>query len=833
MAQWKETLEPYSKVQERIRTTATVPVAGEDLIVGAVIISDAGPATPTLISGQKEFLSTFASADLTENYMKGIDRLYKGSDATLASTMWLNAYRLAGSTNMLVVRAAKANDIYFAKSLSKNDSAEYIIRDGQMLKKVQEFKLVIDTDKDSAAHSSDGWSMAVSGVGVVGNRTTDEGAQYDYYVQNLPDLVNYLNDTPTFFSPDFTYYSDVQVSDSNKLEPENAKSAACVVFNEVYMAANFLDTTDPRTTKGLSYIVTCQKDWTLENAGQKLLDLSGLDGGISNFKAPKFAALNKYNASSKLKVRIRRFNHDAVTGKELSSKDANQGGTSPYVVLSSVLDTFTSGGTKEVSTTVAARDFYEVAVLDNNEVQYFNVGNISGRGDMTVADLNKSLSMIQLQLPDNLADLKLGYYGYIPANKKSGWKVVDSISGSNPESFPTYDKLLESGTKTDGTFAVVGKKTSTLYKWDAVADGGKGNWVKTTDEGEPNYQASTLEELKKTVKKPQPGDLAKVGSDVPGTFYKYTKLDESDIKAEEIAVNLGIDPDKSAILNVTPADLKRALDSIEMNEIYTVEGLADLGCNAPGFQSYMANMAVGSNYFYPISTVNSTNYLAIANSMKSISKDSSKLYASAPWDVDTGTAGFKFYASPDVLYWETVSKNRGLNREFADTFGQTTGIVQYQSPVVEFNKKTRQLLLTKKVNTVLWNTQTSAWNMNESQTKQNEDNIMSNDGNSRLQIRISKAMPTLLRQFIGRKISEKLWKEAEGVIDSWFKTVIGPMEFGVEGYLITIDSSNNPIELQRQNKMRVLVEVKFARSLKYIEVFNDALDMGMDFTQTI
>jgi hypothetical protein len=33
--------------------------------------------------------------------------------------------------------------------------------------------------------------------------------------------------------------------------------------------------------------------------------------------------------------------------------------------------------------------------------------------------------------------------------------------------------------------------------------------------------------------------------------------------------------------------------------------------------------------------------------------------------------------------------------------------------------------------------------------------------------------------------------------------------------------------------MGVLVEVKFARALKYIEVFNDALDMGMDFTATI
>ena len=40
--------------------------------------------------------------------------------------------------------------------------------------------------------------------------------------------------------------------------------------------------------------------------------------------------------------------------------------------------------------------------------------------------------------------------------------------------------------------------------------------------------------------------------------------------------------------------------------------------------------------------------------------------------------------------------------------------------------------------------------MNDNYTKQSEDNIMSDEGNSRLMIRISKAMPVLLRQFIGQ-----------------------------------------------------------------------------------
>ena len=237
-------------------------------------------------------------------------------------------------------------------------------------------------------------------------------------------------------------------------------------------------------------------------------------------------------------------------------------------------------------------------------------------------------------------------------------------------------------------------------------------------------------------------------------------------------------------------------------------------------------MAINDNYFYPISTVNSTNYMTIGNSSKKIAQESCKLYMSAPWDIDTGNLGWKYYASPSVLYWEAVARNRRNNNEFASIFGQSTGVVAYQRPVVEFNKKTRQLLLSRKINTALWNISTQAWNMNDSYTKQSENNILGEDGNSRLQIRISKAIPILLKQFIGKKITAKLCEQVRFVIDYYIKTVILPMNYTIEAYNIIC---NYDEILARQNKIKVKVQSRFMRSLKFVDVYNEAYDVGMSF----
>lgn len=778
MAQWTETLEPYVKVTERVHTAALNPTAGESLIIGVTLISDAGPAVPTLISNQSEFLKNYSSGDLTESYLASLNNLYTDAnntgDKSVASNMWMNAYRLAGSNTLLVVRASKANDIYYSKPLNKVDYSTYILRDGELMKGFINkdkgiLKFVLDIDADDAEHDQDGWSMNINGVGIVGNRTTDEGPQYDYYVNNLKELVEQLNETSKFFSPSYKFFKDERGTE----ETNDASEAKSVIFYEVYLGNTILDTSDSvRCPSGLQYLITCEPDWTPDNPSQHTIDLNSTPW--SGFDVVEYYATNKYNSNTDLRVRIRRFNHDAVVSKSLVDPTLNENSDSPWTVLTSVLDTYTKKGTVEPNESILQRDFYEVAILDPNisdTVQFFNIGKVTGRGDMESDELNSYLSMIQLQLPTNMRDLNLDYYGYGADDKV--WVELDANS---PEA------------------------------------------------GSYKKEVSNLEELH-AESGMSVGDVYKVGTGEPYKYYQYQENG-----GDQVYAKLGVDPTESTILNVSESDLMKALDEISIQEVYTVEGLCDLGNTSLSFQNYMANMAINDNYFYPISTVNSTNYMTIANNATKISQDSYKLYMATPWDIDSGTFGWRYYASPAVLYWEAVARNRRNNAEFAPILGQSTGIMQYQRPMMEFNKKTRQLLLSKRVNSVLWNVQTQAWNMNDNYTKQNQDTIMSDEGNSRLAIRISKAMPTLLRQYIGWKISQRLWESATSTIDYWFKTTILPMTYTIDDYRIIIDDTNNPVEIQRQNKMVVNVLVRYQRTLKYVLVYHDIFDVGMDLS---
>ncbi len=794
MAEWKQTLEPYIKVKERIRTAALNPTVGEDLIVGAAFISDAGPSTPTLITSQKEFIETYSSGEPTKEYVEGLNRFYMGDDTSLAGTMWANAYRLSGSTKMLCVRASKSDNLYYAKPLDINSGLdEYVLKDGNLLKKISGgFKFVTDSEGDNADHDTDGWSIAVSNIGVFGNRTTDDGAQYDYYVGNLVDLVDQLNETSMFFSPNYKFYKDAKMQEevtNFEVEKDDIK---CVVFEEVYLAAGFLDSEyeDPReiTMDACKYIIPCQVDWTEENLNQEAwIDLNAR--AVSGFDESKYFALNIYNSSSELKVRIRRFNHDAVVSKsisDLNKTQLNREGDSPYTVLTKVLDTYTKNGTREPDEKILYRDFFEIAVFDpsvNEEVSFFTVGNILGRGDMEVSEINEMLKMISLELPDDLHDLGLNYFGY---------------------------------------------------------DNDDYHWVKISEEDAAGISVNSVSAMSDLPGKDtaSPGVIFRITDGTEAGLYRYEENgtrdeqwhSEDGKKESQIYVDLSIDPDTCSILNITDGDLKRAIDKIQENEVYIVEGLTDLGNTEPSFQSYLANLAMSEdgNYFYPISTVNSTNYMTIGNGANRISQDSWKLYMSAPWDIDTGTLGFKYMASPSVIFWEGVAQNYRNNRPYVSLFGQTYGKVGYQRPVVEFNKRQRQLLLSKKVNTVMWNTNAQIWQMNDNYTKQSENTIMNDEGNVRMGIHIAKVQPILLAQFIGKKITERLCADVRSVEEYFLNTQIMSLD-GNAPEAFQVFCEYDPI-LARQNKIKVCINIRFARSLKFVNVLLQYFDTGMDIS---
>ena len=1019
MAQWKETLEPYIKVNERIRTTTIVPTAGEDLIIGATIISDSGPSYPVLITSQREFLNVFASQDITKKYIESLNEFYEDPDNEspdkLASTMWLNAYRLAGSTNMLIVRATKGADMNYVVSLKDGDQSKYIVRDGQLLKQVNPgtgFSLTIDRlGNNAASRLETGWAISINEIGIIGNLVGDDGPVYEYFAADLRELVEYLNGTSKFFCPNPVYY--VHKNGAWEKAGANEKPDS-VYFKEVYLAQHFIDVEgfnrfyvenpsglgtgtegsagDDYGTKsdGLAYLLaTSGKESTVSDNivnSSDIIDLNGVSYSDAEGSYPDDGYLvNTFNSNSELKIRIRRFNHDAVILRDDIKPTVSPNGDSPFEVITDVVDqyirTMSTDSTGEATKRIEERDFYEVAVLDpslDKDPLSFCVGNIPGRGDLTLDELNDTLKMINIHI-SSMEDLHLNYFGAsisgeegeedpslpenLPAAPKGfSWReltdssdyngqlgagavrvidregglVIDNIGFNDlntifttlgPTNSPrtvyapvvvdtgesdvvevqvnnvvkitgptlpgggeglvSYYRVASDGdgyklesTTIPGGISItrnsILKIGSNYYKQQGSSFGGDINLLLISPTIDPVVLDSDEDLTIVNVDgegNPEPIDTSSIAS-ITRTLSNGTEMltdgaaailnDNLDSDAEitndpsqayalsgvtggehyyvlvvsgesEIYKDLSIKTGESDILKVTPDDLMRSISSITEDEVYTTEGLTDLGNTNIKFQTYLCNMAKNENYFYPISTLFSTNYLAIANYRTRLAQDSHKLYTSAPWDIDSGTVGFKFNACPSVIYWEAVAKNRSMNREFASVFGFSgNGQVLYTNPVTEFTKKQRQLLLSKQVNTVMWNTQSQTWNMNDCYTMTTENHILNEDGNSRLFIRINKSIPVLLKSLIGRKLGPATYSDAEDILKYWFERTIVPMQYSVSGYKITISTLEaNDDQARRQNKMYVLVECLFPRSLKYVIVYSDALDMGMEFVGEI
>lgn len=250
---------------------------------------------------------------------------------------------------------------------------------------------------------------------------------------------------------------------------------------------------------------------------------------------------------------------------------------------------------------------------------------------------------------------------------------------------------------------------------------------------------------------------------------------------EAIHIDLKI-PSTSNLLATSDRDYQKAWDLIQTEERYVVEGFCDLGECSTANQNYIAAAARSLNAFYPISPCRAVNYMVIANHFGKITAGANDmvLYKIAPWDEDDGTLGFEFDCSPAVLYWERVAINRSNNNEFAAVMGEIRGVVSPVHLATEFNRKEREMLLTKRINTIFNDMALDSIYINDCYTAQANKNIMQEENNVRMKIRISRAMPVLLSQFRGRQSNVKTWNDVTEVIDYWFKSTILPMNYTIK-----------------------------------------------------
>lgn len=702
MANWKETKEPYVQVNESIKKVSYPAAVGGDLIIGGAIVADAGDTEPILITDRSEILSNFTTDG----------KLTSKSHISLK-----NAYRLAGSNQLLLCRACSMGDSKFVQDINSPNMEgvvaktpnHILMKDGMGLEKLSSpitIKYALTgPEKESffgianmrAVLNEEGkvtsyvmrkvpqFGVDVLSVGTIGNSN-----EYSVTVNSLEALVNSLDETPYFkvtnIKETTTEKAVPEITTPDDPENEADRTAFVNYYQDVYGTQSYsiygFMYPDDEATKVLSNPVR--------------LDIQGV--------------------------------------KEIKSEDR---------VESYLQNNYSTAGKLDVSITPG------FTVVDDGENHFY----------YTIVIKN--------------------------ATEDGGEYLVsdDPRTGDGEISLEDFNEL-------NGGVTIVADSLDKIFKVD------------TYDIGEANSDGLFDEKMRS---------------------YKLAITDEE-------------------LLKVGEEDLNKALNKLINDERYIVEGLCDFGITNSdevigdnGYQSTMASRTaliedepLNSNYFYVPSGTKSTNYLVIANNASLIPASHNVMYL-APWDKDSGTLGFEFDVSPSVLYWEGVARNKGVNNEFAAMFGQTNGIVSPVKLAKKFGKKERQMLLAKRVNTIFEDVAQGATYINDNVVSYKTDDILNSENNVRLKIRINKSIPQILSKFKGEPSNYRTWKEAREAVEYWFKSTVMTWNYTISEYKVVCDSTNNTAETIRQHKLVMRVMVRYERSTKYIIVYSDAYDLGIEF----
>ena len=702
MANWKETKEPYAQVNESIKKVSYPAAVGGDLIIGGAIVADAGDTEPILITDRSEILSNFTTDG----------KLTSKSHISLK-----NAYRLAGSNQLLLCRACSMGDSKFVQDINSPNMEgvvaktpnHILMKDGMGLEKLSSpitIKYALTgPEKESffgianmrAVLNEEGkvtsyvmrkvpqFGVDVLSVGTIGNSN-----EYSVTVNSLEALVNSLDETPYFkvtnIKETTTEKAVPEITTPDDPENEADRTAFANYYRDVYGTQSYsiygFMYPDDEATKVLSNPVR--------------LDIQGV--------------------------------------KEIKSEDR---------VESYLQNNYSTAGKLDVSITPG------FTVVDDGENHFY----------YTIVIKN--------------------------ATEDGGEYLVsdDPRTGDGEISLEDFNEL-------NGGVTIVADSLDKIFKVD------------TYDIDEANSDGLFDEKMRS---------------------YKLAITDEE-------------------LLKVGEEDLNKALNKLINDERYIVEGLCDFGITnsdevigTNGYQSTMASRTaliedepLNSNYFYVPSGTKSTNYLVIANNASLIPASHNVMYL-APWDKDSGTLGFEFDVSPSVLYWEGVARNKGVNNEFAAMFGQMNGIVSPVKLAKKFGKKERQMLLGKRVNTIFEDVAQGATYINDDVVSYKTDDILNSENNVRLKIRINKSIPQILSKFKGEPSNYRTWKEAREAVEYWFKSTVMTWNYTISEYKVVCDSTNNTAETIRQHKLVMRVMVRYERSTKYIIVYSDAYDLGIEF----
>lgn len=200
-------------------------------------------------------------------------------------------------------------------------------------------------------------------------------------------------------------------------------------------------------------------------------------------------------------------------------------------------------------------------------------------------------------------------------------------------------------------------------------------------------------------------------------------------------------------------------------------------------------------------------------------------------DKNASVTPWKSLIAASSLYWQKVYENKASNSEFAPVFDITNGVLAYQSPIKEYNKKSREYLLnaTYPINWVKYDRTNGVYYFNNNLVHTRKKDVMNEEMNVRMINKIERDILLLLPRYKGMLNNDDTRLDVYGLIDDYFKSSIMNQNYRPVEYMIICDRSNNTDAIINANKLAVSVYVRIQGSIKYIEVINKVFPLGVDF----
>ena len=278
--------------------------------------------------------------------------------------------------------------------------------------------------------------------------------------------------------------------------------------------------------------------------------------------------------------------------------------------------------------------------------------------------------------------------------------------------------------------------------------------------------------------------------------------------------------------------LVQALYSLEDQGLYDIEYLATAGIVDLQFLRQFQFIGKRNDWFTPVDLPHdNTNVNSINGFIFNRAQDSNTIVM-GPFDKDTSLTGWMTYIAASSRYYRKVMQNKSVRSEFAPTFDQTNGTLEYKNPVYMLDKGDREKLLNfaAPVNFLVYNQRTDSYYLNNNETFQPNKDILSEEQNRRMVNKIKKDCNRLMQRFKGRVNTVSTRQDVESLLRHYFETNIQNQLYKLDDYEVVCDRADvNTTEMITANQLGVHVSVRLTNSVKYIDVLVKVYQIGTDF----